>query len=45
LLDLVQVAHGRAGRERTDDDAGDDISDDQRLPEALGQKAAGEGRD
>ena len=43
LLDVVHVADGRPAGERTDDDAGEDVADDQRLPEALRQKAAREG--
>ena len=43
LLDVVHVADRRPAGERTDDDAGQDVADDQRLPEALRQKAAREG--
>ena len=43
LLDVVDVADRRPAGERTDDDAGEDVADDQRLAEALRQEAAGEG--
>ena len=40
LLDVVDVADGRPAGERADEHAGEDVPDDQRLPEPLRQVAA-----
>ena len=38
LFDFMDVADGQPTRERTDEDAGEDVADDQRLSDTLSQK-------